>query len=83
MKKSKMIKIIKDRLAKTFGDNNFNIMLAELILKEQEEAGLRPPCVDSDKCQFLMRKFIDPSFNYWDEDFDELYGEEFEEFARR
>ena len=41
------------------------------ILDKIEELGMKPPQVDGDKGQYLLCKYIDPNFNYWDEDFDE------------
>jgi hypothetical protein len=43
---------------------------ADLLLRFIEKAGMKPPCVDGDKCQALMHVYIDPSFNMWDEDFE-------------
>ncbi len=53
------------------------------LLDDMEEAGIKPPCVDGDKCQFLLHKYIDPSFYYWDEDFEEKFGDEFREFMEK
>lgn len=38
----------------------------------EKELKMKPPCVDGDKCQKLMHKYIDPSFNMWDEEYDKL-----------
>ena len=50
------------------------------LLDDMLEAGIKAPCVDGDKCQFLLSTYIEPSFNYWDEDFEEKYGDAFREF---
>jgi hypothetical protein len=44
---------------------------AEYILFKLEKHGMMPPCVDGDKCQKLLRVYIDPNFNMWDEQFEE------------
>lgn len=44
--------------------------LAEMVLDKIEAAGMKPPCVDGDKCQAIMNVYIDSTFNRWDEDFD-------------
>lgn len=43
---------------------------AESLLKRIERAGMKPPTIDSDRCQVLIQKYVDPSFSMWDEDFD-------------
>lgn len=43
---------------------------AEHILSKIEEAGMKPPCLSGEKCQWLLKTYIDPVFTYWDEDFD-------------
>lgn len=57
--------------------------LAEHLVNRMEDAGVKPPCVDGDKCQFLLSKYIDPSFNHWDEDFDFKLGKEYKEWLER
>jgi hypothetical protein len=57
--------------------------LAKHILLKMEKLGIKPPCVDGDKCQFLLHRYIDPSFYYWDEDFEEKFGDEFREFMEK
>lgn len=44
---------------------------------------MKPPCLDGDKCQFLLHKYIDPSFYYWDEDFDKEHQKEYNEWKER
>lgn len=79
MKRSEMINTISD-----FFDSNDELCeltdgmervdierIAEGILDTVERAGMKPPSVDSDKVQYLLRKYMDPSFSYWDEDFAE------------
>ena len=41
----------------------------DMLLSRMERLGVKPPSVDGDKAQYLLRKYIEPSFNYWDEDF--------------
>ena len=43
---------------------------AEDILSRLEKWGMKPPCVNSDKCQALLTVYVDPSFNMWDEEFE-------------
>jgi hypothetical protein len=57
--------------------------LADHLANKIEELGIKPPCLDGDKCQFLMHKYMDPSFYYWDEDFEKSLGEEYREWSAR
>lgn len=44
---------------------------ADQILARLEKLGMRPPAVDSDKCQALMTVYYAGyTFNQWDEDFE-------------
>lgn len=68
-----MVKIIVKKIALldiTNPDGYDYEFLANSILDEIEKAGMKPPCVDSEKCQWLLRTYVDPNFYYWDEDFE-------------
>lgn len=74
---------LEDIVMENYYDEKGSKWCAELIVKHIEELGLKPPCLDGDKCQFLMHKFMDPHFNYWDEQFENRYGKEYNEWKQR
>jgi len=82
MNRSKAIELIALALKKWNGAY-YDESLESYILSELEEAGMKPPCVDGDKCQFLLRKYMDPSFYYWDEEFEKQHGEEYKKWSNR
>lgn len=43
----------------------------DMLLSRMQRLGMKPPHVDGDKGQYLLSKYIEPNFSYWDEDFDE------------
>lgn len=47
---------------------------ADLLLTFIEQSGMKPPTLSSDKCQELMKIYIDPSFNMWDHDYEKMIG---------
>jgi len=67
MKKSEMLKVITNRLTKTFGKNTQNIKLAELILEEIEEAGMAPPLVKLETTDIYGKPFYNFK-NIWEEE---------------
>lgn len=67
MKRTEALRLIRTALlGEQIDHDNFE----EQILTIVEKIGMKPPCVDSNRCQVLMQVYIDPSFNMWDEDFD-------------
>lgn len=48
----------------------------DMLLSRVERLGMEAPCVSSDKCQKLMKKYVDPNFNMWDEEYNEQMGED-------
>ena len=45
--------------------------LASRVFSVIEDNGMKPPNVSTTKAQYLLKKYVDPEFSYWDEDFDE------------
>lgn len=81
MKRSEMVKFIEDRLkyiqySRTVQKPPSFQEIAIELLFYIEQKGMKPPCVDGDKCQALLRKYVDPNFNYWDEDYEKMMGKE-------
>ncbi len=71
MKRSEMIELMVGyALDATEGWFAITTDEANLLLSFIEKAGMKPPCVDGDKCQAIMNVYIDSTFNRWDEDFD-------------
>jgi len=90
MKRKEMIEHIKEDLLEKLNHYKFNQgseVWADFVAKEMldmiEGFGMKPPCVDGDKCQYLLSRYIDPSFLYWEEDFDKQHGEDFKELMER
>lgn len=89
MTKQEALKKIRFVLNDMINEGYFNIVRCEgeeLVVLErgseiklltflENELEMKPPCVDGDKCQKLMCKFIDPNFNIWDEEYDKLIDE--------
>jgi len=48
------------------------------MLEDMEKAGIKPPQLEKEKTQFLFHKYIEPSYNHWDEDFYKQHKEEYE-----
>jgi hypothetical protein len=72
MKRDEMVEILKQSVLKHMNCeccyNDF--MMYSSILKELEDAGLKPPKLSQDKCQALMAVYYGGyTFNQWDEDF--------------
>lgn len=44
--------------------------VAASVLDLVEAMGMKPPCLDNDKCQVLMQVYYDADLNMWDEWFD-------------
>lgn len=74
---------LEDIVMENYYDEKGSEWCAKLIIMRMEELGIKPPCVDGDKCQFLLSRYIDPSFYYWDEEFEEKFGEEYREWTNR
>lgn len=69
MKRSEMISRLQE-IIMNVTELESTVSEAEEILSAIEKLGMKPPCLDSDKCQVLMQVYMDPSFNRWDEEFD-------------
>lgn len=83
MKRSEMIEHIYDELLtklehyKLKQDSDvWAEYVANELLDMIEGFDMLPPCLSSEKCQFLMHKYIDPNFNMWDEEFEKQHKKE-------
>lgn len=70
MKRAEMIEAIRIELEDIRAENYFDEKGSEwcsnLLLTRIEELGMAPPCLPSEQCQDLMRKYIEPNFNKWE-----------------
>lgn len=94
MKRSDMVKLIENAVLdsvyvdpetnQVFFPNNEGV-LGEKLLMAIEEAGMKPPALGGDEAQALMRVYVYPSFNMWDEEFhkDEKVAEAFKKIMMR
>lgn len=66
MKRSKMLDILYsyERNCKL---RNIPICMNR-FLKILEKNGMKPPTLPSDQCQELLKKYVDPDFNRWEEE---------------
>ena len=88
MKRSDMVKLSSDYLAlgdgSCFSDEDY-LDMGDDLLSKLEKAGMKPPGLGGDESQALMRVYVCPNFNMWEEDFheDEKVAEAFKKIMMR